>query len=145
MYAARGAGASLELLTLRRGAGVRCTGAWETVHGTIEPGETPVAAARRELAEETGLVPERLYNLSRVESFYLHTTDRVVEGPVFVAFVASNQAPRLSDEHDLSEWLPVEQARARLAWPRERRAVGDLVVLLGGGDAGPLEDVLRVG
>jgi 8-oxo-dGTP pyrophosphatase MutT (NUDIX family) len=144
VYAARGAGASLELLTLRRGAGVRCTGAWETIHGTIEPGETPVAAARRELAEETGLEPERLYNLSRVESFYLHKIDTVVQGPVFVAFVASNRAARLSNEHDRAEWLPVEEARARFAWPRERRAVGDLVILLGGGDAGPLEDVLRV-
>ena len=142
---ARGAGAALELLTLRRAPGVRSAGSWETVHGTIEPGETPVAAARRELAEETGLAPERLYNLSRVESFYLHKLDRVVQGPGFVAFVAPDQEARLGDEHDRSEWLPVEEAKARFAWPRERRAVGDLVILLGGGDAGPLEDVLRVG
>ncbi|MEO8453206.1 MAG: NUDIX domain-containing protein [Gemmatimonadota bacterium] len=142
---ARGAGAALELLTLRRAPGARSAGSWETVHGTIEPGETPVAAARRELAEETGFVPERLYNLSRVESFYLHKLDRVVQGPGFVAFVAPDREAKLGDEHDLSEWLAAEAARARFAWPRERRAVGDLVTLLGGGDAGPLEDVLRVG
>jgi hypothetical protein len=36
------------------------------------------------------------------------------------------------------------EAAARFAWPRERRALEDAVVLLGTGDAGPVEDVLRV-
>jgi len=37
-----------------------------------------------------------------------------------------------------------EQALARFAWPRERTALREILVLLGSGDAGPVEDVLRV-
>jgi 8-oxo-dGTP pyrophosphatase MutT (NUDIX family) len=66
-YAVRGAAERLEVLALRRGTSGRCPGSWETVHGTIESGETPVLASLRELREETGLAPQKLYNLSRTE------------------------------------------------------------------------------
>ena len=138
-----GAG-GLEALVLRRSPGGRNPGSWEAVHGTIEPGESPVDAARRELAEETGLVAQRLYNLSRVESFFWHATGEVILIPQFAAFVAPDAAPRLSAEHDAAEWLPVVEARARFAWPRERRAIDDVLSILGSGGGGLLDDVLRI-
>ena len=144
LYVLRSAGAALECLALRRAVGGRCPGSWETVHGHIEEGETPAGAARRELEEEAGLVPERLYNLSRVEAFYQHRLDEVALVPVFAAFVAAGAAVRTSAEHDRFEWLPPAEARRRFAWPREARALDDVVALLGGGDAGPVEDVPRV-
>ena len=140
----------LEILVLRRGTGGRCPGSWETVHGTIEAGETPVEASLRELREETGFAAERLYNVSRVESFYQHRTDEIVLVPVFAAVVAASEEPRVSREHDRAEWLAPADAAARFSWPRERRAVADLVVLFGSpqggavGAGGSLEDVLRV-
>src|SRR5207249_1313151 len=51
-YLLRPGGSGLEVLVLRRAAGGRSPGSWETVHGHIEPGETPVQAALRELHEE---------------------------------------------------------------------------------------------
>ncbi len=144
VYPVRRTASGLELLTLRRAAGGRCPGSWESVHGRIETGERPVEAALRELQEETGLAPIALYNLSRVESFYLHRQDEIALIPVFAALIESEAEPVLGPEHDLMAWLPFGDAAARLAWPRERRALDDIAVLLAGGDAGPLEDVLRI-
>lgn len=144
LYVLRRAGSALECLTLRRGPGGRCPGSWEAVHGHIEPGERPADAARRELAEETGLAPLRLYNLSRVELFYQHAEDEVALVPVFVAFVPNDADVRLSAEHDRAEWLPPAEAGRRFVWPRERRALEDAVSLLGSGRAGAVEDVLRI-
>lgn len=144
LYVLRGTGGALECLVLRRAAGGRCPGSWETVHGHIEPGETPADAARRELQEETGLPLERLYNLSRVEAFYQHRSDEVALIPAFAAFVGVEAAVRTGIEHDRFEWLPPAEARRRFAWPREARALDDAVALLGRGDAGAVEDVLRV-
>jgi 8-oxo-dGTP pyrophosphatase MutT (NUDIX family) len=143
VYVARVVDGELRVLLLRRAPDQRCPGSWEAVHGRVEPGESPVAAALREVREESGLPVERLYNLSRVESFYLHRTDEIVVIPVFAAFVAGD-AVRLSEEHDQWRWLPAAQAEQTLSWPRGRRAVADLRTLLPGGDAGPLDDVLRV-
>jgi hypothetical protein len=38
----------------------------------------------------------------------------------------------------------VDEAKARFVWPRERSSLGEIVALLSTGNAGPVEDVLRV-
>lgn len=144
VYVIRRTDARLECLVLRRAPGGRCPGSWESVHGHIEPGERPAEAATRELLEETGLTPERLYNLSRVESFYQHRIDEVALVPVFVAIVPGPAEILLGAEHDRFEWLDAGQAGGRFAWPRERRALADIVAVLAAGDAGAIDDVLRV-
>jgi 8-oxo-dGTP pyrophosphatase MutT (NUDIX family) len=144
VYVLRLSSAGLEVLVLRRGPNGRSPGSWETVHGHIELEETPVEAARREVREETGLEPTRLYNLSRVESFYRHRTDEIALVPVFACVVDGAASARPSAEHDRVEWLALPQAAARFSWPRERRALKDVLSILGSGEAGLLEDVLRV-
>ncbi|HYK81808.1 MAG TPA: NUDIX domain-containing protein [Gemmatimonadales bacterium] len=144
VYVLRQGAHGFEVAALRRGPAGRCPGSWETVHGTIEAGETPVQAALRELAEETGLTPLRLYNASRVEAFYRHRADEVALVPVFVALVSADAVLRASQEHDRADWVTPAEATQRFAWPRERRALSDVLSILGSGSAGLLEDVLRV-
>ena len=142
VFVLRRRGREWDALVLERASGVRCPGAWETVHGRIEPGERPEDAALREVREETGLTVERLYNVT-VQPFYLHQDDVVMVAIVFAAIVPD--APlALGPEHTRAEWLPIADAERRFAWPRERANVRDAADLLAGGDAGKVEDVLRV-
>jgi dihydroneopterin triphosphate diphosphatase len=131
------------VLTLQRGPSTRCPMAWETVHGRIEAGEEPEQAAVREVREETGLDVDRLYNVC-VQPFYLHRTHTVELAVVFAAFVDADADVALGEEHQRYEWLGPERALERFVWPRERDALRDILQLLRGGDAGPVEDVLRV-
>ena len=135
--------AGWSVLAVQRALTTRCPTAWETVHGRIEPGESPEQAAVREVREETGLAVRRLYNVI-VQPFYLHTLATVELAVVFAAFVSRADSLLLGEEHMRYEWLSPEDALERFVWPRERSALRDVLHLLRGGDAGPVEDVLRV-
>ena len=144
VYVLRQGAAGLETLVLRR-----APGAAAPAHGRWSTGASSRARRRGRrrcgnCGRRRGSTPARLYNLSRVESFYRHGVDEIGFIPVFAAFVAGGGAVRLSAEHDGAEWLSIPAARGRLAWPRERRALEDIQIVLARGDAGPLEDVLRV-
>jgi 8-oxo-dGTP pyrophosphatase MutT (NUDIX family) len=136
-------GEDFRVLLLRRAQGVRCTGAWEAVHGRIEPAEAAEDAAVREIAEETGLSVRRLYSIT-TNPFYVVKSRTVQVAVVFCAFVDSQARVVLSDEHDACEWMSLDAAVDRVAWPRSRQALRDIHHLLRTGDAGPVDDVLRV-
>ena len=144
VYVLRPSRAGLEALVLRRAEGGRSPGSWECIHGHIDQNETPVQAARRELAEEAGFETPRLYNLSRVDLFYSHRLDYVALIPAFVAMLEADAEFGLSEEHDAGEWLLVRQAQERVSWPRLVRGLADAEALFDPGGAGPLDDVLRV-
>ena len=131
------------VLALQRSASTRCPASWEAVHGRIEPDERPEDAAVREVREETGLAVDRLYSIT-CQPFYLHRAGVVQMAVVFAAFVREDGNVRLGDEHQHYEWLSMADAGSRFTWPREREALQHITILLGTGDAGPAEDVLRV-
>jgi 8-oxo-dGTP pyrophosphatase MutT (NUDIX family) len=93
--------------------------------------------------EETGLEITRLYNVT-VQPFYLHSFGAVQLAVVFAAFVDEPAEIKLGPEHQAHEWLSPLEAGSRFIWPREREALSHITHLLAGGDAGPVEDVLRV-
>jgi 8-oxo-dGTP pyrophosphatase MutT (NUDIX family) len=131
------------VLVLQRAPDAIRPGSWETVYGKIDPGERPEQAAVRELREETGLELNALYNVT-VSSFFLHTSQTIQMAIVFAAFVESDSGVTLSEEHQRFEWLSVDEACDRFTWPRAVQALRDARRLLARGDAGPVEDVLRV-
>jgi general secretion pathway protein E len=136
-------GGDWRVLVLQRAADGKRPNSWETVYGKIDAREKPEKAAVRELEEETGLTPQSLYNVT-VSSFYLHASNTIQMCISFAAFVADDAKVELSDEHQKFEWLTLDGACDRFTWPREGHALRDAHHLLRTGDAGPVEDVLRI-
>jgi dATP pyrophosphohydrolase len=110
-------------LLLRRAPGLLHAGDWQAVHGMIDPGEKAYEAARREMAEECGLAPERFFRLDAVETFYSEHTDAVHLVPAFAGYVADAPAAVVSEEHTDFAWCGLEDALARLVFPSQRTAV----------------------
>ena len=131
------------VLALQRATDTRCPGSWETVHGHIEPGEEPEDAAIREVREEAGLGVVKLYNV-RVQSFYMHKQHVVQLAVVFAAFVAEPAHAATGPEHQTAEWLTVDDALSRFNFPAERESLRIAADLLASGNAGPVDDVMRV-
>ena len=96
-------------------------GQWCQVAGGIEPGETAWQAALREVREETGLVPSRLYSADICEQYYNPTTDDIRIAPVFVGFVAQAQTVILNHEHTDFRWMTINEACAILPFAGQRR------------------------
>jgi type II secretory ATPase GspE/PulE/Tfp pilus assembly ATPase PilB-like protein/8-oxo-dGTP pyrophosphatase MutT (NUDIX family) len=143
VYVIRHNAGDWRILLLQRAPDASRPGSWELVYGKIDAGERPERAAVRELNEETGLDIKALYNVT-VNSFYLHATQTIQMSIVFAAFVDDNSEVTLSEEHQRFEWLSVDEACERFTWPRAARGLRDVHHLLARGDAGPVEDALRV-
>ena len=143
VFVIRHNGGDWRVLVLQRAAEGKRPNSWETVYGKIDAREKPEKAALRELDEETGLKPAALYDVT-VSSFYLHDSRTVQMCITFAAFVDDDCIIELSDEHQRFEWLTLDGACDRFTWPREAHALRDAHHLLKNGDAGPVEDVLRV-
>ncbi|CAA9393393.1 MAG: hypothetical protein AVDCRST_MAG64-1290 [uncultured Phycisphaerae bacterium] len=137
-------GASHEFLQLRRRAGDYLGGTWQIVRGTVEPGEPAWRAGLRELAEETGLVPDEFYKLSLMEQFYLLPAETVWHVPSFVAVVAPAAGVVLNDEHDDHRWVPRDRIEAETMWAGERLVLVEVCrEILDGGLSKPFLRVPR--
>ncbi|HSN84876.1 MAG TPA: NUDIX domain-containing protein [Polyangiales bacterium] len=81
-------------------------GLWEGVSGRVKAGEDPLAAARREVTEETGL---RVRVQPRPVTAYAAT--RKGEPMTVIVFRADHQDGEvvLSDEHDAYRWCELRE------------------------------------
>ncbi len=141
VYVLRRRARQAEFLCLRRSPGKWLPGAWQPVTGRIERGESALAAAVREVREETGLSPRRWWALETVTVYFDPAADVVHALPLFVAEVGARDRVRLSAEHTALAWLPAALAGRRFVWQAQRAGLAAVrrEVLRGGPLARALE------
>ena len=98
-------------------------GFWQPVTGRVEPGESPAAAARRELLEETGLEgqPEPL-GYEHVFALGDQQPVELIRESAFT-FRSENAARFDPAEHRALEWLSPPEAASRVPHAGLRRAI----------------------
>ena len=94
---------------------------WAGVSGKIEAGEKAWQAALREIKEETGLTPEKLYSADICEQFYEIDKDSIWIAPVFVAYISDNAAVTINEEHSEFGWFTFEEAMLKVPFTGQRR------------------------
>jgi 8-oxo-dGTP pyrophosphatase MutT (NUDIX family) len=92
--------------------------------GHVDPGETPIEAATREVREETGIVAEPVCELG--ESRYWYRRDGRTIGKSVAFFLFSYLDGDTADHDDEVEevrWIGLRQARTALSHAAEREMV----------------------
>jgi 8-oxo-dGTP diphosphatase len=104
------------VLVARRMRGSHLEGLWEFPGGKVEPGESPEAAAARELEEETGL---RAGATEPLTTFLHSYPDRTVR---LHAFLARRPSGEVAAGGQSWEWV-TPRALAGLPMPEANRAI----------------------
>lgn len=97
---------------------------WSLPKGHVEQGETPEAAAVREVYEETGITGTIRASLGTID-FWFMADDRRVHKTVH-HYLLDAQDVELSDaDIEVAEvaWVPLDEVAERLRYPDERRLV----------------------
>ena len=105
-------------------------GYWNLVAGGVEEGETPGAAARRELDEESALAHPIRFESLPLELAYVRPEGSRVAMHAFLAEAPPGWEPVLNDEHVEYRWCSAADADALLAYPEPREAVRCVARLL---------------
>jgi 8-oxo-dGTP pyrophosphatase MutT (NUDIX family) len=92
--------------------------------GHVDPGETPIEAAGREVREETGIVAEPVIELG--ESRYWYRRDGRTIGKRVTFFLFSAVGGDIADHDDEVEevrWIELEEAETALSHAAEREMI----------------------
>jgi dATP pyrophosphohydrolase len=91
-------------------------GIWQVITGAIEENEPTIDAVIRELMEETGLTPLKIYSMPRVNTFYFEFADAICLSPVFLV-MTDKEDVIISEEHTDHRWVNYEEAINLIHWP----------------------------
>ena len=106
---------------------------WQGVAGKIEAGETSWEAAIRELKEETGFEPVRIFVADHVSKFYEAHGDWVNLVPVF-GIEVDDEEVILSDEHCEFKWVDFNTAHQTLIWSGQKDGIAAVFNMLNSDD-----------
>ena len=119
----------LKFLLLKRAKTKMYEHLWQGVAGKIEEGETAVEAAVRELREETGFEPVRMFVADHISKFYEVYEDRINLIPVFGIEVDDDRVT-LSKEHCEFKWVEFEIACKTLVWKGQKEGISTVHSML---------------
>src|SRR4051812_36374308 len=96
---------------------------WDYPKGHVEKGEDDLAAALRELHEETGLRDvELVEGFARELKYFFRKGKTLIRKTVtFFLARASTDIIQVSHEHAGHAWLPIDQALARVTYASSRK------------------------
>ena len=95
---------------------------WQGVAGKIEKGETAVQTVVRELKEETGMKPKKMFAADHIANFYDARNDRILMVPIF-GIEVENSDVRLSEEHSEYKWVSFDEALDLLTWKGQKEGL----------------------
>ena len=108
-----------EILLLKR---IHPFSYWQSVTGSMQENETKEMAALRELKEETGFEPVRMFVADHVSKFYETHEDRINLVPVF-GIEVDREDVKISEEHCDFKWVDFETARDTLVWKGQKEGI----------------------
>ena len=129
-YIYRNTGNGPLYLMLKRSPGKYYEHLWQGVAGKIEKGETAVQTVVRELKEETGKEPIKIFVADHIASFYNAKYNQIFMVPIFGVEVEDSEV-QLSEEHSEYKWVPFEDALNLLTWKGQKeglRTVHDEII-----------------
>lgn len=91
---------------------------WDFPKGHIDKGEKPIETARRETAEETGLVNIELVEdfKETIKYFFRHKGKTILKFVTFFLAETKIKEVKVSYEHSGYDWLPYEKALEQLTF-----------------------------
>ncbi|MFY8161430.1 MAG: NUDIX domain-containing protein [Candidatus Kapaibacteriota bacterium] len=114
---------NLEHLILQRNSKIKLyPNIWQVITGTIEENETAIQTAIRELSEETGLVPYRMWAIPYLAKFYERISDTVQFSPTFLVIVNTKDVI-ISDEHIAYNWVSKINGENTLSLPSHKEGI----------------------
>jgi 8-oxo-dGTP pyrophosphatase MutT (NUDIX family) len=92
--------------------------------GHVDPGETPIDAARREVREEAGVEADLVEELGEVRYWYQRNGMKIAKLVTFFLFEYRTGDLRDHDaEVEEARWIPLEEAAKTLSYKGEREMV----------------------